>query len=96
MTFGVRIVLAHLNVPSMQVYGSFMIFNLHFNEYTISPISLKRYSNLSQNSLKSWAEFGGSSLKAQGDAFRNVCLVRIIIRSLNSRSVSFSSLITCI
>ncbi len=68
-----------------------MICNLHFNEYTTSPISLKRYSNSSQNSLKSWAEFGGSSFNAQGDAFRNFCLVRIIIRSLNSRSVSFSS-----
>ncbi len=55
---------------------------------TISPIGVKRQGTLNQIGLKSWAEFGGSSLKAFGGAaFRNVSLVR----SLNSRSVAFSN-----
>ncbi len=33
LTVGVWTVLAHLNIPSMYVYGIFMIFNLQFYEY---------------------------------------------------------------
>ena len=60
---------------------------------TLSLITLKRYSTLSQISLKSWTEFGGSSLKALGgDRVDNFSLRRIIIIiSLNSRSVSWLS-----